>query len=53
MAVRILLLWIPRTYFVLIIILLREPVRGIQDSKTEKPETDWRILAKNVPLRYC
>ena len=42
----------PGIIFVLLIIILREPVRGIQDVKTEKPETDWRILIKNVPLRY-
>jgi MFS family permease len=47
----------PGIAFVVLILLLKEPERGIQDKKEAgangpAPKSDWRKLIANAPLRY-
>ena len=42
----------PGLLLVLLVLMLKEPKRGISDTPVQKEKTDWRLLLKNVPLRY-
>jgi MFS family permease len=35
-----------------VVYFLKEPQRGIRDTAAQKQRTDWKLLFKNVPLRY-
>lgn len=42
----------PGLIFAILVLFLREPQRGIRDDSIVSQKTDWRLLFKNVPLRY-
>ncbi|MBI2416673.1 MAG: MFS transporter [Ignavibacteriales bacterium] len=42
----------PGLIFVLIILFLKEPHRGAHDKPADKVKTDWKLLLRNVPLRF-
>ena len=42
----------PGLIFAILVLFLREPQRGIRDNSVVFQKNDWRLLFKNVPLRY-
>jgi MFS family permease len=42
----------PGILLAIIVFFLKEPQRGIRDTAAQIEKTDWRLLLKNVPLRY-
>lgn len=42
----------PGLLFVILILFLKEPQRGIRDAAIEHQKRDWKLLFKSVPLRY-
>ncbi len=42
----------PGLILVLLVLMLKEPQRGIRDSSVVYQKNDWKQLLKNVPLRY-
>lgn len=42
----------PGLLIVILVLFLKEPQRGIRDVSEAKQKTDWKLLLKNIPLRY-
>lgn len=42
----------PGIVLAIIVFFLKEPQRGIRDTAKQAQKTDWKLLFKNVPLRY-
>jgi MFS family permease len=42
----------PGLLFAILVLMLREPERGRQDSKAAAEKKDWKLLFRNVPFRY-
>lgn len=42
----------PGLVLAIVVYFLKEPQRGIRDTAKQAQKTDWKLLFKNVPLRY-
>lgn len=42
----------PGIALAVVVFFLKEPQRGIRDTAKQSQKTDWKLLFKNVPLRY-
>jgi len=42
----------PGLIFVILVLLLKEPLRGISDAPKEHQKKNWKLLFQNIPLRY-
>ncbi len=42
----------PGLIFVILVLLLKEPQREIRNSSVVYQKTDWKLMLKNIPLRY-